>query len=559
MGEQVDAADVLFGRLVAEIDGLRDRVVGVSLKLGLHADVPFGRDVVGSDKEPGDVFRYPLHIGERFLAADLGHELLGVEAALARNLLEEGMDFEHLLSIEYATGEHYCEQWLNTGGSTRDYGEGAGGRDGSDGGVAEAHSGLHEDALVEVGEDSPLGSDLGGGIPPALVEEAHDAPGDFERGVGVVGNAELNQEVRKPHHAEAYLAVGACHLLDLLEGVFVHVDDIVQEAHGSPHGLAEALVVDLRGGAGEDEAGEVDGPEVTGFVGQQRLLAAGVSGLDVAQGGGWIHGVEAVQEDDPRLAGLPGALYDQVEDLAGGEPLHHLPGTGVDEVVLGLGFECPHEVLGEPDGNIEVGEDRGIALGSDELEDVRVIDPQDGHVGAAAGAALLDGLGGGVENSHERNGAGGAAAGGADDVSLGPEAGEREASAAAGLMDESGVLDGLEDGCHRVFDGKHKAGGELLELSSGVHEGGRVGEELQAGDEAVEVARLSFHIGPRVIALAGRGDVPSNAPEHLPRLFERYPIFALAEVAIAENGEGIVGELRQREVWRQAGHSHGSL
>ena len=43
----------------------------------------------------------------------------------------------------------------------------------------------------------------------------------------------------------------------------------------------------------------------------------------------------------------------------------------------------------------------GLLLARDELEDVRVVDPQDAHVGAPPRAALLDRLGGRVEHGHE--------------------------------------------------------------------------------------------------------------------------------------------------------------
>ena len=62
----------------------------------------------------------------------------------------------------------------------------------------------------------------------------------------------------------------------------------------------------------------------------------------------------------------------------------------------------------------------------------------------------------------------------------GPHAREGEAGAAAALVDERGVLDGLEDGLHGVADGQDEAGGELAQLAAGVHQRGAVGQELEA-------------------------------------------------------------------------------
>ena len=78
------------------------------------------------------------------------------------------------------------------------------------------------------------------------------------------------------------------------------------------------------------------------------------------------------------------------------------------------------------------------SFGPDEFEDVRVIDAQDAHVRAAPGAALLDLLGGGVEDAQEGHRAGGHAAGRAHAGVLGPQTGKGEARTAAGLVDHGG-------------------------------------------------------------------------------------------------------------------------
>ena len=61
----------------------------------------------------------------------------------------------------------------------------------------------------------------------------------------------------------------------------------------------------------------------------------------------------------------------------------------------------------------------------------------------------------------------------------GPQAGEGEAGAAAGLVDQGGVLDGVEDALDGVLDGQDEAGGELAQLAAGVHQGRGVGQELK--------------------------------------------------------------------------------
>ena len=62
---------------------------------------------------------------------------------------------------------------------------------------------------------------------------------------------------------------------------------------------------------------QVDGAKVARLVGQQRLLAAGIGGRSPA--GDDVVLVQAVQEDDARLAGLPSRVHDGLEHLAGVE------------------------------------------------------------------------------------------------------------------------------------------------------------------------------------------------------------------------------------------------
>jgi len=141
------------------------------------------------------------------------------------------------------------------------------------------------------------------------------------------------------------------------------------------------------------------------------LFAAGVGGFDLADQRGRVVAIEAVEEDDSRLAVLPRLLDDAVEHLAGVEGTADLPAARVEEVVLLILLHRFHELFGDADGDIEVVELLLVGLAHDEIHDVRVVDPEDAHVGAAAGATLLDGFGGDVEDPHEGEGAAGDAGG----------------------------------------------------------------------------------------------------------------------------------------------------
>ena len=101
------------------------------------------------------------------------------------------------------------------------------------------------------------------------------------------------------------------------------------------------------------------------------------------------------------------------------------------------------------------------ALRVHELEDVGVLGGEDGHVRAAPHAALLDDLGRGVEDAHERDRPARDAVRGLHDVAPRPQPREREAGPAAGLVDERGPLERVEDRGEVVLDRQDEAGGEL--------------------------------------------------------------------------------------------------
>ena len=108
-------------------------------------------------------------------------------------------------------------------------------------------------------------------------------------------------------------------------------------------------------------------------------------------------------------------------------------------------FHGLHEGIGDADRNVEIGDGVFVGLAGDEIFDIRVIHAQDGHVGAAAGAALGDFAKGVVVDAQEADRTGGLAGRGFHQAALWAQAGEREAVAAAGLLDEGSIAQGLED------------------------------------------------------------------------------------------------------------------
>ena len=301
--------------------------------------------------------------------------------------------------------------------------------------------------------------------------------------------------------------------------------------------LAQGRVVDL---AACDDLGQVQGPEVAGLVGQERLLAAGVGGFDLPQVGDGVAPVEGVQEDDAGLAGGPGALDDEVEEPGGAHLLDLPAGAGVGQGEVPVFLDRLHEGVGQAHGDVEVGEALGVVLTGDEGLDIRVVHPEDPHVGAPAGAALLDGFGGHVEDVHEGDGAGGHPLGGEHRVVGGPDVGEGKAGAAAGLVDEGGLFHRVEDALDVIVHRQDEAGGELAQLPAGVHQGGGVGHKLERRHEVVEFLGRGGHVRLGVVEPVDGGDGVGHPPEHVRGGFGGLPGFVLLEVALFQHYLGVV-------------------
>ena len=95
-----------------------------------------------------------------------------------------------------------------------------------------------------------------------------------------------------------------------------------------------AIPIDIRlTVADRHEAGEIDRAEVARLVRKQRLLAARVRRLDLAERRGRVVPVHPVDEDDARVTGRPRHLDDELVDLARIELTVDLPRPRVHEVV----------------------------------------------------------------------------------------------------------------------------------------------------------------------------------------------------------------------------------
>ncbi len=184
--------------------------------------------------------------------------------------------------------------------------------------------------------------------------------------------------------------------------------------------------------------------------------------------------------------------------------------------------------------------------------DVRVVDPQNSHVCAAPGPALLDGLGGHVKHGHKGNRAARHSLGGEDLVVFGPYPGKGKPRAAAAFVDNGGMLYGFENAVDGIFNREHEAGGKLPELAARVHERGRVGHEVQEGHQVIELALGLLDFFGTFIFGVRLGDGPRNPPEQLLGSFQRLVVVAFDKVALLKYNQRVGSKFQGRSSnWRR--------
>lgn len=601
-GGHVSAGNLFNGGGLGEVDRLGERVIHESLQGCLGAYVLLGSDIRADHEDFFDVGGYVIHILAGTLLHGAVNDVLPVEfgePGFNERLLEHGAGVGQLEVLpvvidvaDVGEGEDRLAAVTLTAG---DGGDGAGGGDGGLGGVADAvtlyalgdilpiqvgavpvllvlkrrYRRLPEDVLgvvnaaVDGGERSALVCQLDAGLHGSVAHELHHLGAEILAGGRAVAHAHMVHQVSQTHHAETDAAGAQGGILELRDGrdVDVGVDDIIQEAGGEAGVLAQLLPI--HGVVGSEVLGEVDGAEAAVLVGSEPLLTAGIGSLELVKVGDGIGAVGGIEEEQAWLTVVVRLLDDLLEEITGAHGLVHPEGDALGFSLLEGAFEalaarveeiretqrpfavfvdCGHEGISDAHGDIEVGDLVLVGLAGDELFHVRVVDAQNGHVGAAAGASLGDFTEGVVVDAQESHGTGGFAGGGFDDAALGAQAGEGESVAAAGLLDEGSVAQRLEDAggvtTHVVVDGQDKAGGELSEGGAGTGKGGGVGEESLAGEERVVLTRQRSDIsGPFLFHF---GDVVRHTPEHFLNGLGGLSVISTAHVTLDQHLAGVV-------------------
>ena len=90
---------------------------------------------------------------------------------------------------------------------------------------------------------------------------------------------------------------------------------------------------------------------------------------------------------------------------------------------------------------------------------------------------------------------------------------KRESRSAARLVDKRLMFQAVINGGERVFDREDETGGELLEVSSGIHQCGRIGKKVEAGHAFVPaLGCMGQPAGGGIESFSSR-DVGRDTPE----------------------------------------------
>ena len=432
IGQVVNLSNILNGCIPWEVDCFGNRIVRVFLEGRLHADVPFGDDIVSRDKNALFCFRDFLDMRDASFLRHPVHQFGAVKSFVPCGFFEMGVYFDQLIIVHDSPDKAEGEQRFYAARTFRNDAQCAG--RGNCGGRGISHGGVFhiaEIGCIVIWKVPSFLRQRSRGVMGFFLNEAHDLFRRFKGFLGIVGDSQLKQHVGKAHDAQSDFSISSHHLSDFRKRISGHFQGIVQKAHTVMDHLPQRSVIEsralLRGG---DEPGQVNGAQIAGLHGKKRLFAARVGALNLSQVRGWIVTVDLIQKDDSRITILPGLFQKGVVNLHRLQFAHFTFLLWINEVIGGLLPHALHESVCYGNRYIKIIKVLIVFFAVDEFHDVRMVHPQDGHVSPPSSAPLLYLLGGSIKNLHERDGPGCDASCCPDPAPYRPQAGERKTGSA---------------------------------------------------------------------------------------------------------------------------------
>ena len=181
---------------------------------------------------------------------------------------------------------------------------------------------------------------------------------------------------------------------------------------------------------------QVDRAEAAVLVRSQPLFAARVGRLQVVQMRDGVAAVGRVDKERARFAVVVGVPDDRGEQVARPDRLGNRAIARVAQVEVAVILDRMHELVGERDRNVEIGDRALFGLAADELVNIGVIDPQHAHIGAAPRSSLRDLAESLVVDAQKADRPGRAPGRRVYDIFLRAQPAEAEAVAPARLLDQ---------------------------------------------------------------------------------------------------------------------------
>ena len=208
-------------------------------------------------------------------------------------------------------------------------------------------------------------------------------------------------------------------------------------------------------------------------------------------------------------------------------------------------FHRLHEFIGGSHRDIEIVEVVVTLFALDEMKNVRVVDPEDAHIGSPSRSSLLDRFCRRIKNAHERDRAARNSLRRTHHIILRPDPRERETCSASAFLNQGHLLHGVKDLIHGISHRENKTGGELLKFSSCIHQCRRIGKEVQRGHQRIEFVFNGREIDLGMIEPVRLGNVLCHAPKKLFRCFHNIPLRVFLQVTFLQYGHGILRQLAQ--------------
>mmetsp|Transcript_401 Transcript_401/g.932 ORF Transcript_401/g.932 Transcript_401/m.932 type:complete len:245 (+) Transcript_401:1624-2358(+) len=194
-----------------------------------------------------------------------------------------------------------------------------------------------------------------------------------------------------------------------------------------------------------------------------------------------------------------------------------------------------HEAIRQTNTHVKVLEVTLAVLAVNELEDVRVVDAHDAHVGTVA-VLLLDHTKGGVVHVEEGDRTAGLSETGLGGGARRTHQMQREAETTAGLLKHGSVGKSAENRFHGVLDVQHDAVGHQRGGCTGVGERATGRSELKVAHHRVElISKLRHLLLAGTVLRLHRGETVGDTTEHVLRSFQQLARGVTQQVAFGNH------------------------